>query len=580
MSSLVLQVQLVHSEYRHKLGFFFLSTAACVSHTKSSIYFVIYHSQRPSTLITNTWYPAGMQHQNIDDIARHVSLNLEAEWEDRDSTVLRVARKSGGVLLWAELVVGILNAAILEGATQALVDNMILEMPGYLDGLYEWLLSTLTAEEKVETLALFQWAILASEPMRLDDIVTAVRVTPSWATGDMSPENALAVDPPLSFHSIGDVGSASLGHCKGWLNFVSLGLLEVRPESGDAESEVLGLQRVHVIDESVRTFFLSGRGFAALDKNNETTFYSHSWSKQDLGDVSHYVLLNTCTNFLNMTDFDFLGRELTRATSGVDIAYWRAKQHEQRRLIMSSYPFLQYAVDNLLYHMLSPRQFRYHLPQKEILNLFSANNCRLWRRWTFLLGVRINEPEAALAVSAEGPAGPLLDPVYGARFRLERVFRRVSKIAETEHRVSFKMQDEVEVKGDPVEQSNLRLRNLNHDAGLQGQGQGQGQWHPSANPPRAFSEPVPRKLKSCLKVDIRPKPTAVAVATPAVATPTSPESSRNDRIVSFTSTDVPSIFSPVEVGSPNSVHSLMSPLSVLEATFEAAAKGRDIYDGV
>lgn len=240
MSSLVLQVQLVHSEYRHKLGFFFLSTAACVSHTKSYIYFVIYHSQRLSTLITNTWYPAGMQHQNIDDIARHVSLNLEAEWEDRDSTVLRVARKSGGVLLWAELVVGILNAAILEGATQALVDNMILEMPGYLDGLYEWLLSTLTAEEKVETLALFQWAILASEPMRLDDIVTAVRVTPSWETGDMSPETALAVDPPLSFHSIGDVGSASLGHCKGWLNFVSLGLLEVRPESGDAESEVWG----------------------------------------------------------------------------------------------------------------------------------------------------------------------------------------------------------------------------------------------------------------------------------------------------------------------------------------------------
>ncbi|TLD05350.1 uncharacterized protein PgNI_09103 [Pyricularia grisea] len=514
-----------------------------------------------------------MQHRDIDEIAHYVSLNLEAEWEDPESTVLRVARKSGGVFLWAELVVGILNAAILEGATQALIDNMILEMPGYLDGLYEWMLSTLTEEEKVETLALFQWAILGSEPMRLDDLVTAVRVTASWTTDEMQPENALAVDPPMSFRSLGDLGATSLRDCKGWLNVASLGLLEVRTEPDDVESEELGLQRVHVIDESVRTFFLSGRGFAALDKNNETTFYSHSWSEHDLGDVSHYVLLNACINFLNMTDFDFLGRELSRATTRANIAYWRAKQHEQRRLIISSYPFLQYAVDNLLYHMLSPRQFRYYLPQKDILNLFAANNCRLWRRWTFLIGVRINEPEAALAVSTEGPAGPLLDPVYGARFRLERVFRRVSKMAEIEHRVSFKIQDEGELKGG-LEHGKLSLGNLKQDDNNSLQRQ-----HPTfVGLPRALSEPVPRKLKSCLKVDIRPKPLEVTVATPT--SPGSSSYSRHDRIVSYTSTDVPSIFSPVDIGSPKSVHSLMSPLSVLEATFEAAAKGRDIYDSV
>ncbi|TLS29941.1 hypothetical protein PpBr36_03947, partial [Pyricularia pennisetigena] len=506
-----------------------------------------------------------MQHRNIDDIVRYVSLNLEADWERRHSTVLRVARKSGGVFLWAELVVGILNAAIWEGATQALVDDMILEMPGYLDGLYEWLLSTLTAEEKVETLALFQWAILASEPMRLDDLVAAVRVTPSWAIDEMRPEHALAVDPPMSFRRLGDLGAIGLRDCRGWLNVASLGLLEVRPEPSDAASgELVGSQRVHVIDESVRKFFLSGRGFAALDKDNETTFYSDSWSEQDLGDVSHYALFKACIKFLDMTDFDLLGRELTRASRRADIAYWRAKQHEERRLIMSSYPFLQYAVDNLLYHMLSPRRFRYHLPQKEILNLFAANNCRLWRRWTFLIGVRINEPEAALAVSAEGPAGPLLDPVYGARFRLERVFRRVSKMAEMGHRVSFKIQDEGE-RTDDLEQGNLRPGSQNQDGGMQP--------YAAAHLPRAFPEPMPRKLKSCLKVDIRPKPPAVTVATP-----TSTGSSRHDRIVSYTSTDVPSIFSPVDMGSPGSVHSLMSPLSVLEASFEAAAKGRDIYD--
>lgn len=106
------------------------------------------------------------------------------------------------------------------------------------------------------------------------------------------------------------------------------------------------------------------------------------------------------------------------------------QQHalDQRNLIMSSYPFLQYAVDNLLFHMLSPRFFRYFLPQHEILLALSANRARLWRRWTSLLGTA----DAAIILakhSRSSATAGLLSPVFGARFRLERVFRKLENMA-------------------------------------------------------------------------------------------------------------------------------------------------------
>ncbi|KAL8369509.1 hypothetical protein RB595_000030 [Gaeumannomyces hyphopodioides] len=408
-----------------------------------------------------------MNRRNADDIARFVDRRLEAPWPSRDATVLRIVRKSGGVFLWAELVVGILNAAVAEGASQALVDSTILEMPGDLDGLYEWLLSTLNPREKAEALALFQWAMLASEPMRLNDLRIAMAVTKPCALSDLCPRSVLSVGPPATLRGLhcrkgiddgrDDCeedrrrGGGLEGFDNAW-NFYryvrgcSLGLLKARP-GVDAEGkplpEPLGLQRVYVIHESVDSFFLSGRGFAALEKGSVLTPYSLSFSPLDLRDASHYVLLHACLTYLNLDDFDCLEkRHLGR--NGLDdgniylplapmprqeTRYWRENVLDQRRLIISSYPFLRYAVDNLIFHMLYPHDFRYYLPQSDVLRLFAANDCRLWRRWTALLGVPISDPMAALDICAAGPARELLDPVYGARYRLERVFRRVSKIA-------------------------------------------------------------------------------------------------------------------------------------------------------
>ena len=111
-----------------------------------------------------------MNHRNRDDILRYISLNLVADWEDRNRTVVRIGDKSGGCFLWAEIVVSILNAAIEQGATQDLIEDTVIEMPDEVDGLYEWLFSTLAPIEKTETLALMQWVLLGSEPPRLNDL--------------------------------------------------------------------------------------------------------------------------------------------------------------------------------------------------------------------------------------------------------------------------------------------------------------------------------------------------------------------------------------------------------------------------
>lgn len=413
-----------------------------------------------------------MNRRNADDITRFVDRRLEAPWPCRGATVQRIVRKSGGVFLWAELVVGIINAAISEGASRTLVDNTVLEMPGDLDGLYEWMLSTLKPSEKAESLALFQWTMLASEPMRLNDLRTAMAVTKPLTLDDSLLRSALSVDPPTTLRDLhlrkgidnGRDDSEEDRHREGGLegfdsawNFYrdvracSLGLLRARPDTdaeGKPRPEPLGLQRVYAIHESVVSFFLSGRGFAALDKGSDLTPYSLSFSSLDLRDTSHYVLLHACLAYLNLADFACLEKKHL-GRNGVhdgnmylplapmprqETLYWRKNVLDQRRLIISSYPFLRYAVDNLIFHMLSPRAFRYYLPQSDVLRLFAANDCRLWRRWTALLGVPISDPIAALEICAAGPAHELLDPVYGARYRLERIFRRVSKIALEFHR--------------------------------------------------------------------------------------------------------------------------------------------------
>lgn len=433
---------------------------------RNSDFSICVASAHHPTLEENRATSIVMHLRNSDDILRYVNLNLVAEWEERNQTVVRIGHKAGGVFLWAEIVVNILNAAITEGASQDLIEYTLEEVPGDLHGLYEWMLATLNEREKAESLILFQWVILAAEPMRLNDLFVAVRLTdpePFAAFEDLGPFMALTVGLPISMRELrqlrnSEITSDTPYQFHRWLRARSIGLLELKTDSRrGVANEPWGLQKVQPIHSSVRSFFLSGQGFACLSEGLVSP--GLELLPEDFIDLSHYSLLRACLTYLNMRDFENLGQTRTPTTTTTTQAsspitpattttlsslstlinspgqvqptpqelHFRQKTIlSQRTLVMSSYPFLQYAVDNLLFHLLSPRYFRYFLPQHELFLSLSANRFRLWRRWTSLLGTA---DTIQIFQRHTGAAAALLSPVFGARFRVERVFRKLGRVS-------------------------------------------------------------------------------------------------------------------------------------------------------
>lgn len=396
-----------------------------------------------------------MHLRNLDDILRYVNLNFVAEWEERTRTVMRIGQKSGGVFLWAEILVNILNAAIIEGATQEMIEYTLEEVPGDLHGLYEWMLSTLNDRERAESLILFQWVMLAAEPMRLNDLFLAVRLTepdPFALYNQLGPRMALDIGSPFSMRELrqlrnSEISSDTPYQFHRWLRARSIGLLELKSDTPHTTiTEPLGLQRIHPLHPSVHTFFLSGRGFACL-ATNHPSLPPHLPLATFL-DITHFTLLRACLTYLNMRDFESLGHGAPRRRKPppptspttpqtaltLDTHPTLESYHPpptvstQRHLIMSSYPFLQYAVTHLVYHLLSPSPFRYFLPQQDLLRTLSARGFRLWKRWTSLLGTY--DPDVIVAQHlAMHKVGGLLSPVFGGRYRLERVLRKVGREA-------------------------------------------------------------------------------------------------------------------------------------------------------
>ncbi|CAI4215588.1 unnamed protein product [Parascedosporium putredinis] len=324
-----------------------------------------------------------MREHNTDDILRYISLHLIAEWEDRNITVHRIADKANGVFLWAEIVVNILNAAIEEGAMQELIDDTIAELPDDIDGLYEWILGTLSPRKKRTPSPSCSGSSSPPSPSASTTSASpSASPAPGTPTAPRRPPRRPPGPPAPDLHPQRPrLGQRYLRVPYQFHRFMrsrSVGLLELKPETRDGVThEPLGLQRVQVIHDSVRTFFLSGRGYASLAGERAA-------ASATFADAAHYVLLRTCLDYLNMSDFESLGNAgpLSPSASATptplplesESKFWRRNVNDQRNLVMSSYPFLQYAVDNL---------------------------CRLWRRWTSLLGATCPSDILAASRSAE-----------------------------------------------------------------------------------------------------------------------------------------------------------------------------------
>lgn len=455
---------------------------------------------------------------NAEDVSSYIEAALLPDIEDRGVLAAKLAERSRGVMFWLEHAVAIVNDASEDGVSGEIVCSMLDDIApevsppptsrgrsgsssslmmgaaraqdqgqARLDDLYAWKLRRLGAGEARAALVLMQWVMLAPEALRLNELLVAIRLTmlvwpqggDAHAQGDVDlSARALDVEPPMSLRDLRrrPAGGAEYVPADNpsqfwrWARRISQGLVRLdgggsrsttNSSNSKVSSEPLGLQRVVPAHESVRRFFLEGRGFQILTpppppqsqslSPNSKTKQPPPPTTEQLIDTSYYALLHTCLVYLNMTDFDSLSRTSTNTnTASAHIRtpseppseaeeestrLHRSNAEAQRALVTSSYPLLRYTVDNLLFHLLRPRSLRYFPPQARLLRLLTADGCRLWRRWARLLGIPDaaspeTAPAAVLEKARQKPsAAALLKPVYGASFRLERVLRRVCKTA-------------------------------------------------------------------------------------------------------------------------------------------------------
>lgn len=415
--------------------------------------------------MSDTLLPVVIPENNAEEIRQYVGERLVLDMDERDVIATKIVDRAGGLRLWAELTVSIVNDASEEGVSGEVILGMIDDITpprqctkqGKLNSLYSWKLRRMRRTEMSQALVLMQWVMLSPEPLRLNELLVAMRLTmltwPRAVLVGWDMKKTLDVEPAMSLKDLRKSTSGEKGITMDspllfwrWIQKISQGLLRLESAGSDEKisTQPLALQRVLPADESVQLFFLQGRGFQCLLSQPEDA-QEKLPSTETFIDGSYCNMLHACLLYLNMTDLESLGRGAKALRPMADDlplqekTKWRKNAEDQRRMVMSSYPFLRYVVDNLVFHLLRPRAFRYFLPQKELLQLFTANRCRIWRRWTHLLGFSIADadPSTILSRAGQGTAKSVLDPVYGAKYRLERVLRKVWKTAQDQQLIGM-----------------------------------------------------------------------------------------------------------------------------------------------
>ncbi|PSR81670.1 hypothetical protein BD289DRAFT_454720 [Coniella lustricola] len=394
--------------------------------------------------------PAVIPEYSAEDIDGYIEARLAEDIEERSALAARMREKAGGVQQWAIMATTIANEASQDGISgeviMGMLDDIAPTTPARMDDLYVWKLSRLSPVEKAQALVVMQWVVLAPEALRLNDLLVALRLTFAMRRNKKGglqhtwDENTV-LDLPhsLSLRDLAENDEASAGIPTDsptlfwkWVQHISQGMLELdssaRPEA-KIQNEPLGKKHLRAVHDSVLRFFRRGRGFQTLLAPPSGP-KARLPSTDRMIDISNYTLLHACLEFLNMTEFNQLdwNRE-AESPIGTDGPMLGAVG--QIEMPVSSYSFLRYVANNLVFHLLCPRQLRYFLPQVKLLELLTANNCRIWRRWTHLLGFSIHaaDSDAILNDVNKGKTQRLLQPVYGAKYRLARVLRRAWKIA-------------------------------------------------------------------------------------------------------------------------------------------------------
>lgn len=244
------------------------------------------------------------QEGHMQDIARYLNSELRAgDSKQSDAIKEEILIRASGIFLWVVLVVQILNKEYDHGRVHAL-SRRLREIPDGLDKLFEDIL-TRDQDNLNELTLCLQWILHAKRPLRREELYYAILAGTDDETLCTSHSHEVTTQDMERF-----ILSCS---------------------KGLAETTKVKAQTVQFIHESVRDFLLGADGLSKLK------IYL------DLG-KSHENMKRCCYRYMNVQISGYLpsGKDLPQAKS--------TEARHLRELILKEFPFLEYAVHNVLFH--------------------------------------------------------------------------------------------------------------------------------------------------------------------------------------------------------------------------------------
>ncbi|RYP49583.1 hypothetical protein DL768_004704 [Monosporascus sp. mg162] len=248
------------------------------------------------------------QEGHSQDITTYVNSELKVNGislAEQEQIRRELQEKSSGVFMWVVLVVGILNKEHDQGRTAKRLRRKLSETPGDLHKLFHDLL-TRDCHNQNELLLCIQWVLFAREPLKPEELYFAV-------LSGTEPDDLSKWNPD----------EISMALIKTFILNSSKGLAEI------TKSKTPTVQFIH---ESVRDFLLKEDGLRAV------------WTNLggNLQGESHDRLAHCCLTYISAdSNFD-IESPLPKALSKEATAL--------RQQVGTSFPFLEYAVNNILHH--------------------------------------------------------------------------------------------------------------------------------------------------------------------------------------------------------------------------------------
>jgi len=265
------------------------------------------------------------QEGHAQDIANY----LETELKIGKSKIAQQIRtelrdKASGVFMWVILVTGILNKEHDRGQMHAL-QKKLKDIPNDLHKLFRDILAR-DSYNRDRLMLCIQWVLFAKQPLSPEQLYLAI-------LSGIEPEAALEWDPDEVTQDV-----------------IRLFILD--SSKGLAEVTTSKFKRVQFIHESVRDFLLKENGFSDI------------WPElgSNLRGQSHERLKQCCLTYMGVDVFTSLGipEGLPKTSSQQATSF--------RESAAKMFPFLEYAVHNVLYHANIAEESG--VAQKHFLNSF------------------------------------------------------------------------------------------------------------------------------------------------------------------------------------------------------------------